>query len=123
MSKNLRDMELNYTTTEKKSYGLVKSLKDFRVYILQSHIIAYVPSNVVKSILTQLETEGKRAKWIVVLLEYGIEIKPTKLIKVQGLAKMITNSNCESLQLNFLTSHSNQLDVEVQQIPDFSVSP
>jgi hypothetical protein len=35
----------------------------------------------VKDILTQLDPEGKRGKWIVVLLEYDLEIKPTKLIK------------------------------------------
>ena len=57
------------------------------------------------------------------LLEYDIEIKPTKLIKGKGLAKMMTNSNCESLQLNFLTSHSNLLDTGVQVMPDFSMSP
>ena len=71
-------------------------MKYFRFYVIHSHIIGYVPSNVVKSILTQLDPKGKREKWINVLLEYGIEIKPTKLIKGQGLAKMMTDSNCES---------------------------
>ena len=59
----------------------------------------------VKSILTQPDLEGKIAKWIDVLLEYDIEIKITKLIKGQGLAKMMTDSNCESLQMNFLSNH------------------
>ena len=36
---------------------------------------------------------------------------------------MITNSNYESLQLNFLTSHSDHLNTRVQVIPDFSMSP
>ena len=118
-----RDDELKYDIMEKQAYALVKSLTYFRVYVLHSHIIAYVPSNVVKSILTQPYPEGKGEKWIIVLLEYDIEIKPTKLIKGQGLAKMMTNSNCESLQLNFLTSHSNQLDTGVHVIFDFSRSP
>ena len=98
---------------EKQPYALVKCLKYFRVYILHSHIIAYVPSNVVTSILTQPDPEGKRDKWIDVLLEYDIEIKPTKLIKRKGLTKMMTDSNCESLQLNSLTSFSNHIDIEV----------
>ena len=106
-SKVLRDGELKYDIMEKQAYALVKSLKEFRVYVLHSHIIAYVRSNLVTSILTQTNTEGKRSKWIDVLLEYDIEIKPTKFIKGQGLAKMMTDSNYESLQLNFLTSHSN----------------
>ena len=80
-SKVLRDGELKYDIMKKQAYALVKSSKYFRVYVLHSHIIAYVPSNVVQIILTQLDLEGKRAKWIAVLLEYDIEIKPTKLVK------------------------------------------
>ena len=93
----LRDGELKYDIMEKQAYALVKALKYFRVYILHSHIIAHVPSAAVKRILTQPDPEGRRAKWIATLLEYDIKIKPTKLIKGQGLAKMMANSNCESL--------------------------
>ena len=64
-----RDGELKYDIMDKQAYALVKSLKDFRVYILHSHIVAYVPNNVRKSILTQPDPEGKRYKWIVVPLE------------------------------------------------------
>ena len=89
---------------EKQAYDLVKDLRDFRIYILHSHVVAYVRNSVVKSIFTQPDPEGRREKWIAVILEYDIEINPTKLIKGQGLAKMMTNSNCDSLQLNFLSS-------------------
>ena len=100
----LRDGELKYDIIEKKAYALIKALKYFRIYILHSHVVAYVPSSVVKSILTQPDPEGRRDKWIAMLLEYEIEIKPTKLIKGQGLAKMMTDSHCDSLQLNFMAS-------------------
>ena len=80
-SKIMRDAKLKYDIMEKKSYALIKSLKDFKVYILHSHVIAYVPNNVVKNILTHPHPEGKRAKWIVVLLQYDLEINPTKLVK------------------------------------------
>ena len=80
-SKMLRDGELKYVIMEKQAYAFVKALKYFRVYILHSHIIAHVPTSAVKGILTQPDPEGRRAKWIVTLLEYGIEIRPTKLIK------------------------------------------
>jgi len=43
----------------------------------------------VKDILTQPNPEVKRGKWIAVLLEYDLEIKSTKLIKGQGLAKLM----------------------------------
>jgi len=71
----------------------VKVIKDFRVYILYSHIIAYVPNSVVKDILTQNGPKGKRGEWVATILEYDIEIKPKKLIKVEGLAKLMAKSN------------------------------
>ena len=108
---------------EKQAYSLVKSLKDFRIYLLHSHIIAFVPCSVVKSILTQPDLKGKRAKWVAVLLEYDIEIKPMKLVKGQGLAKMMTDSHCDSLQLNFLACQFGQEEAEVQVKPAFSASP
>ena len=106
-NKVLRDGELKYDIMEKKAYALVKCLKDFRVYISHSHIIAYVPNNVVKNILTQPDPEGKREKWIAVLLEYDLEIRPTKFVKGQRLAKLMTDEKYESFQLNFLSNASN----------------
>ena len=63
-----------------KKHALVlgKAIKDFRVYILYSHIVDYVPHEVVKDILTQNGPDGKRGKWIATILEYDIEINPLK---------------------------------------------
>lgn len=90
---------------EKKAYALVQVIKDFRVFILHSHIITYVPNNVVKDIWTQPEPNGNRGKWIAVLLEYDMEIKPTKLMKGQGLARLMDESNCDVLGLNFISDN------------------
>jgi len=79
---------------EKQALALVKAIKDFRVYILYSHIVAYVPNCVVKDILTHEDPDRKRGKWIVTILEYDIEIKHTNLIKGQGLAKLMAESKC-----------------------------
>jgi hypothetical protein len=84
----------------------VKSLKEFRTYILHSHVIAYVPNNYVKDILTQPKPEGRRGKWIATMMEYDLEIKATKLIKGQGLAKLMVQSNCDVLGINFITDLS-----------------
>ena len=86
---------------------MVKDLKYFRVYILHSHTIAYVPNIVVKDILSQ-DPDGKRGKWIVVILEYDLEIKPTKLIKGQGLAQLMAESNLQALDINMVDA----LDVQ-----------
>jgi hypothetical protein len=101
-SKSLRDVALNYNIMEKHAFALVKTIKDFRVYILHSHTIAYVTNAVVKDILTQDNPDGRRGKWISVVLEYDIEIKPTKLIKGQGSAKLMAESNFHALDINFL---------------------
>ena len=71
-------------------------------YILHSRVIAYVPSATIKYILTKSDLNGRRSKWIVVLLEYDLEIKPTKLIKSQGLAKIMDQSNYDALDINLL---------------------
>jgi len=89
---------------EKQTFSLVKAIKDFKVYILYSHIVAYVLNLVVKDILTQEGLDGKRGKWIATILEYDIEIKATKLIKGQGLAKLMVESNCQALDINFIAA-------------------
>ena len=59
----------------------MKALKSFRVYVLHSKITAYVPSTSMKDILIQPDIDGRRGKWIAKILEFDLEIKPTKLIK------------------------------------------
>jgi hypothetical protein len=73
-SKALRDVALNYKIMEKRAFALVKAIKDFRFYILHSHTIAYVLNAVVKDILTQDNPDGRRGKWIAIILEYDIDI-------------------------------------------------
>jgi hypothetical protein len=69
---------------------------------LHSNIIAYVPSASVKDILIQPDIDGRRSKWIAKILEFDLEIKPTKLVKGQGLAKLLVESNCKDLGVNFI---------------------
>ena len=80
------------------------------MYILHSHIIAHVLNSAINDILTQPDLEGQRGKWIEVLLEYDLEIKPTKLIKGQGLAKLMAQSKCDALNLHMIL----ELSIEEQ---------
>jgi hypothetical protein len=91
---------------EKQAYVLVKSLKDFRVYVLHSKATAYVPSTSVNDILIQRDIDRKRSKWIAKILEFDLEIRPTKLIKGQGLAKLLAESNCQALGVSFMNEFS-----------------
>jgi hypothetical protein len=104
--KTLRDAPLRYKIMEKQAYALVKSLKEFRTYILHSHIIAYVPNNLVKDILTHPDPEGRRGKWIEAMMKYDLDIKPMKLIKGWGLAKLMAQLNCDVVGINFIVDLS-----------------
>jgi hypothetical protein len=99
----LRDAKVKYELLEKQAYTLIKSLKAFRFYILQAKVIAYVPSSSVKEVLVQLDIDGKRSKWIATLIEFDVEFKSTKLVKGQGLSKLLAEENCNLLEINFVS--------------------
>ena len=114
-SKTLRDSELKYSTPEKQAYALVKTLKFFRIYILHSKIISYVPNAAIKEILTHLDSEGKRGRWIVKIMEYDVEIKPTKLVKGHGLVRLLADSNYEALGLHLISNQPIQEELQTRQ--------
>ena len=62
-SKILSDATLKYDIMDNKAYALVRALKEFRVYILHSHVIAHVPFSAIKKVLTQSDLGGRREKW------------------------------------------------------------
>ena len=103
---------MKYSTLEKQAYSLVKALKFFRIYILHSKIIAYVPNVAIKDILIHSNSEGRRGRWIAKIMEYDVEIKPTKLVKGQGLAKLLAYSNCEALGLHMMVEQSIQEELQ-----------
>ena len=103
---------------EKKALALVKAIKDFIIYILYSHIIAYVPNSIVKGILTQDGPNGRRGKWIATILEYDIEIKPKKLIKGQELARLMAESNCNALDINYISQVDDQEEMVTPMISE-----
>jgi hypothetical protein len=111
-SKALRDAEIRYEIMEKQAYALVKALKDFRIYVLHSKVTAYVPSTSMKDILVQPNIDGRRGRWIAKILEFDLEINPTKLVKGQGLAKLLDESNCEALGVNSVNTCSGSQRVE-----------
>ena len=53
-----------------------------------------------------------------------IEIKPTKLIKGQGLARLMDKSNCNALDINFIAQVDDQEEMATPSISEsFSDSP
>ena len=56
-------------------------------------------------------------------MEFDIEIKPTKLIKGQGLACLMADSNCKVLNLGLADSNILQADDKIIPYPDLFESP
>jgi hypothetical protein len=121
-SRALRAVEIWHDIMEKRAYSLVKPLKDFRVYVLHSKFISYVPSAYVKKILIQPDIDARRRKWIAKILEFDLEIKPTKLVKGQGLARLLAKSNYKALGVNFINSCSENQQVDLSN-EDSKVTP
>ena len=63
--------------------------------------------------MTQLDIDGKRAKWIAKLIEFDIEVNPTKLVRGQGLAKLMAKENFELMGIKFTCVNSTNLQIEV----------
>ncbi|KAH9324684.1 hypothetical protein KI387_004862 [Taxus chinensis] len=96
MSSPLKPHELKMTQLEKHAFAVVKEVKNFRYYILNSHTVVLVPDMVVKSILTQQELGSLRGNWIAKVQEYDLDIKPTKLVRGKGLCQLMAeNENLE----------------------------
>jgi hypothetical protein len=96
---------------EKQAYAMVKALKAFRTYVLHSKVIAYVPTSAVKDILVQADNDGKRGRWLAKIQEFDLEVKPTKLVKGQGLAKLLAESNFRALGINNSQEEEGWIDV------------
>ena len=69
-----------------------------------------MPNSLIKEILMQPNSNGKRGRWIEKFLEYDLEIKTKKLDKGQGLAKLLTERNCKDLGIHEILNNlaSNQ---------------
>jgi hypothetical protein len=111
-SKSLRDTELRYDILEKQAYALVKDLKSFRTYVFHSKVISYLPTNAIKVILVQSDSDGRRGRWLDKIQEFYLEVKPTKIMKGQALTRLLTKSNFKALGINNFESHDYLLDIE-----------
>ena len=72
---------------------MFKSLKHFRTFLLKTHTKIILPHSVVRKLLIQQEVGEKRENWVIALQEYDVEIHPAKIVKGQGLCKMLTRSS------------------------------
>ena len=48
-------------------------------------------------------------------MEYDMDIKPTKLVKGQGLAKLLVDSSCQALGLHLMVEQPVQEELQAEQ--------
>ena len=101
MSSNFKGAELNYHEVDKQAFAVFKVVKCFRPYLLKSKTKVIVPYPSVRSLLVKKDLGEKRAPWMTTLQEYDLEIKPSMIVKGQGLCKLaaevahLPNNNVE----------------------------
>jgi hypothetical protein len=71
--------------------------------------MSYISLASVKDILVQPNIDGKRSKWIAKILEFDLEIRPTRLIKSQVMQENLSTST------NQLASHVSEFKSRVEE--------
>ena len=72
----------------------------FRHYLIGAIVITFFFTTTVKDIFSQQEVSGRRCRWINRIQEFNIYIQITKLVRGQGLAKLMIEANLEENQIN-----------------------
>lgn len=91
-------VELNYPKVEKQAYVIFKAVKHFRPYFLKSKTNVIVPFLAVRNFLVQKDPGEKRANWVIALQEYDLEIKLSKIVRGQGLCKLVVEGNDDEMR-------------------------
>ena len=92
MSSNFKGGELNYHEVDKQALVVFKAVKHFHPYLLKSKTKVIVPFPIVRNMLVQKDLGEKRAPWMTALQEYDLKIKPSTVVKGQGLCKLATEA-------------------------------
>ena len=71
----------------------MKGLKKFKNYISHNRILVFTIHLDVRNYVIQRDLGEGKTSWITKIIEYDIEIKPTKMIKGQDLCENIANAS------------------------------
>lgn len=88
-SKTLKEYEAKNNFIEKKALVIVKGLKKFRHFIACNKTTMSITHPSVTKYIMEGDIAEKRADWITKILEYDIDVRPTKIICGKGLCEYI----------------------------------
>lgn len=92
MSVRLQGPELNYPAINKHAYVVYKAVKHFRPYLLNNHVIIFMPHPIVRSLFVQQELDERKVNLMTKLQEYDIEVKLVHTINGHGPCKLATKA-------------------------------
>jgi hypothetical protein len=73
--------QLNYATTEKELLTVVFANKKFGSYLVGAKVIVYADHAALKYILTKKDAKQCLIRWILLLLEFDLEIRDKKEVE------------------------------------------
>ncbi|KFK42631.1 hypothetical protein AALP_AA1G020200 [Arabis alpina] len=98
VSKSLNGAESRYPTLEKLALAIVVAARKLRPYF-QSHTIAVMSTQPLRTILHSPSQSGRMAKWAVELSEYDIEYRNRTSTKSQALADFLIELPPEAIAI------------------------
>ena len=73
----------NYITTEKELLAVVYALDKFRAYLVGSDIIIFTDHSALKYLFTKHNAKARLIRWVLLLLDFNLQIKDKKVISTQ----------------------------------------
>jgi len=77
-SRTLNNAQLNYSTIEKEFLAVVFALEKFRSYLIGSQITVYTDHAPLKYLLTKKDAKARLIRWVLLLLEFNLQIRDKK---------------------------------------------
>ena len=105
---------MKYPTIDKQTFAIFKYVRHLRPYILRSHTKIIVPHTAVRALLIQKEPGDRRGNWLTTFQEYDLEIKLAKLVKGQGLCKIVAEA--QDLQMEQEEGWENEVDLMQNEV-------
>ena len=101
-SRTLNDVQLNYTTTEKKFLIVVFVLEKFCPYLLGSKITIFIDHSALRYFMVKNDAKSRLIRWILLLQELDLKIRDKKSVEnvVTDHLSRIPNSPCNELPIN-----------------------
>lgn len=119
MSTNLHETQIKYPAIDKQAYVVFRVVKHFKPYILKNHTKVMVPHPIVRSLCVQQKLGEQRVNWITTIQEYDIDIKLAKLVRGQGLCKLVAESHDTLNDLESEPSWENEIEMFTNEILPF----